>query len=141
MYHKDLIRDLQKIFGLKKVVFSSVEYGAEQDVLFCDIANERNRPNNGFYYFRVTGQIGFNAQYGNTKKGWFHYKWLASRYENKSRLQIGGNEYNATFSFMNKFFCKSRIDFVYTIKVPFNPSKKTKGFIAKIINLLNKGGK
>lgn len=141
MYHKDLVNDLKKIFGLKKVVFSSVEYGAEQDVIFCDITTERNRPRHGYYYFRVTGQIGFNAQYENTKKGWFHYKWLSSRYENKDRFQLGGNETNATFTLMNKFFCKSRIDFVYTIKIPFDPSKKTKGFIATITSLFTKGGK
>ena len=33
MYHKELEKDLKKIFGIKKVVFSSVDYGEEQDVL------------------------------------------------------------------------------------------------------------
>lgn len=139
MYHKDLTNDLKKIFGVKKVVFSSVEYSAEQDVIFCDINTERNRPSRGFYYFRVTGQIGFNAQYGNTRKGFWHYKWLESTYKDKNRLQLGGNETNGTFTQMNKFFCKSRIDFVYTIKIPFNPAKKTVGFIATIKKLFKRG--
>lgn len=71
MYHKDLVKDLQKIFGIKKIVFSSVEYGAEQDVIYCDVISEKNRPSNGHYYFVVRGTIGFNAQHGNTKKGGF----------------------------------------------------------------------
>ena len=136
MYHKQLILDLQKIFGIKKVVFSSVEYGAEQDIIYCDITSERNRPANGHYYFVVRGTIGFNAQYGNTKKGWFHYKWLSSAYDKKSRLQLGNNEVNVNFAEMNKYFCKSRIDFVYRIKIDFNPSHKTQGWIQNILNLI-----
>lgn len=136
MYHKQLVKDLTKIFGIKKVVFSSVEYGAEQDVIYCDVISERNRPANGHYYFAVRGTIGFNAQYGNTKKGWFHYKWLASPYEKKYRLQLGNNEVNVNFAEMNKYFCKSRIDFVYRIKIDFNPSHKTEGWIQKIMNFI-----
>lgn len=136
MYHKQLSKDLEKIFGIKKVVFSSVEYGAEQDVLYCDIVSERNRPANGHYYFAVRGTIGFNAQYGNTKKGFFHYKWLSSPYKEKSRLQLGNNEVNVNFAEMNKYFCKSRIDFEYRIKIDFNPSQKTAGWIQRIMNLI-----
>lgn len=140
MYHKQLSKDLEKIFGIKKVVFSSVEYGAEQDVIYCDIVSERNRPANGHYYFAVRGTIGFNAQYGNTKKGFFHYKWLSSPYKEKSRLQLGNNEVNVNFAEMNKYFCKSRIDFEYRIKIDFNPSQKTAGWIQRIMNLIS-GGK
>lgn len=136
MYHKQLVKDLIKIFGIKKIVFSSVEYGAEQDVIYCDVISERNRPTNGHYYFVVRGTIGFNAQYGNTKKGWFHYKWLASSYEHKARLQLGNNEVNVNFAEMNKYFCKSRIDFVYRIKIDFDPSHKTQGWIQKIMNFI-----
>ena len=137
MYHKQLVNDLTKIFGIKKIVFSSVEYGAEQDILYCDITSERNRlTNNGYYYFVVRGTIGFNAQHGNTKKGWFHYKWLASPYKDKARLQLGNNEVNVNFAEMNKYFCKSRIDFVYRIKIEFNPSHKTRGWVQKIMNLI-----
>lgn len=136
MYHKQLSKDLEKIFGIKKVVFSSVEYGAEQDVIYCDIVSERNRPANGHYYFAVRGTIGFNAQYGNTKKGFFHYKWLSSPYKEKSRLQLGNNEVNVNFAEMNKYFCKSRIDFEYRIKIDFNPSQKTAGWIQRIMNLI-----
>lgn len=139
MYHKELEKDLKKIFGIKKVVFSSVDYGEEQDILYCDIATQRNRPSRGYYYFRVTGTIGFNSQYSNTKKGFFHYKWLESDHADKFRLGLGGYENNVFFAVMNKYFCKSRIDFVYTIKIPFNPSQKTKGFLAKFYKLLTKG--
>lgn len=138
MYHKQLQEDLIKIFGIKKVVFSSVEYGAEEDVLYCDITTEFNKPRNGYYYFRISGNIGFNAQYGNTTKGFFHYKWLDSKYADKSRLDLTGFESNVNFPVMNKYFCKSRIDFVYTLKMPFNPSQKTRGFIAKFFSFLKK---
>lgn len=131
MYRKDLENDLKKIFGIKKIVFSQVEYGAEQDVLYVDILSTRNRPMRGYYYFAVSGSIGLNAQYGNTKSGFFHSKWLESHYENKTRLNLGAREVNINFTQMNKYFCKNRIDFVYRIKIPFNPAKKTKG-----INLL-----
>lgn len=139
MYHKDLIKDLTQIFGIKKVVFSSVEYGEEQDVIYCDISTEFNRPRNGFYYFRITGQLGFNSQYGNTVKGFFHDKWLRSTYPHKARLDFSGFENNVNFPVMNKFFCKSRIDFVYTIKLPYNPAQKTRGFMAKFYKLFKKG--
>lgn len=139
MYHKELEKDLKQIFGLKKVAFTSVEYGEEQDILYCDVATEINRPRRGFYYFRITGTIGFNSQYANTQKGFFHYKWLESKYTNKARLGLGSYENNVTFAVMNKYFCKSRIDFVYTIKIPFNPSQKTKGFLATFYKLFNKG--
>lgn len=140
MYHKYLTDDLKKIFGLKKVVYSSVEYGEEQDTLYCNIATEFNRPRRGFYYIRVSGTLGYNAQYGNTKKGWWHYKWLESTYKDKLRLDLTGFENNVDFAVMNKYFCKSRIDFVYTIKIPFNPSQKTRGFMAKFYKLIT-GGK
>lgn len=136
MYHKELAKDLEKIFGIKKVVFSSVEYGAEQDVMYCDVISDRPRPSRGYYYFAVRGTIGFNAQHGNTKTGFFHYKWLESRYKDKARLQLGSSEVNVNFAQMDKYFCKSRIDFVYRIKIPFNPAHKTKGWIQNIITLI-----
>lgn len=139
MYHKELVNDLKKIFDIKKVVFSSVEYGSEQDTLYCDITDEKNRPSNGFYYFCVRGTIGFNSQYGNTRKGFFHYKWLASAYKHKARFQLGNREVNVNFSQMDKYFCKSRIDFVYRIKIEFNPSQKTRGWIQNIIKMFKKG--
>ena len=48
MYRKDLENDLKKIFGIKKIVFSQVEYGAEQDVLYVDILSTRNRTMRGY---------------------------------------------------------------------------------------------
>lgn len=140
MFHKYLEHDLTKIFGLKKVVWSNVEHGAEQNVLYVDISNQRNRPRDGYYYIKVFGELGFNTQYGNTKKGWFHYKWLDSKYDHKNRLQLSGVENNTNFGEMNKYFCKNRIEFVYTIKIPFNPSKPTKGFLGRFYTLI-KGGK
>lgn len=146
MFYNDLTTDLKKIFGVKKIIYSQVEYGQEQDVLYCNITTERNRPSHGFYYFRIIGSLGYNTQYGNTRKGWFHYKWLQSRYEHKERLQLGNYEINGDFPLINdrpynKFFCTSKIEFVYTIKIPFDPSHKTKGFIAQIKKLFTKGGK
>lgn len=137
MFRSELEKDLQKIFGLKKVVFSSVEYGTEQDVLYVDIVTNKNRPANDNYYFKVTGTIGYNTQNGNTKNGWWHYKYLSSKHENKSRLGLGSFETNVSFALMNKFFTKSRIDFTYRVKIPFDPSQKTTGFISAIRKLLN----
>lgn len=136
MYRAELEKDLKQIFGIKKVVFSSVEYGQEQDVIYCSILRERNRPRHGFYYFYVYGSIGYNAQVGNTVKGFWHAKFLRSRYATKSRLSLSSFEDNVDFTVMNKFFNKSRIDFQYRIKIPFDPSGKTKGFVSTIMKLL-----
>lgn len=61
---------------------------------------------------------------------------MASSYEHKARLQLGNNEVNVNFAEMNKYFCKSRIDFVYRIKKEFNPSHTTRGWIQTIMNLI-----
>ena len=137
MFRKELEKDLQKIFGLKKVVYSSVEYGEEQDVLYVDIVQNKCRPARGFYYFVVTGTIGYNTQSGNTKNGWWHYMFLKSNHTNKSRLGLGSFESNVNFTVMNKFFTKSRISFTYRLKIPFDPATKTKGIVNTIRTLLN----
>lgn len=139
MYRKQMMKDLQAIFGIKKVVFSSVEYGEEQDVLYVDIETQKNRPQRGKYYFRITGNLGINSQAQNTVKGFFHAQYLNSRYENRNRLGLSGFERNVNFAIMNKLFCKSRVNFVYTISIDYNPARKTKGFIAKFYKLFKRG--
>ena len=137
MFRNELETDLKKIFGLKKVVFSNVEYVMEQDVLYVNIVMNKNRPDHGGYYFKVTGTLGYNTQNGNTKNGWWHYKYLQSNHTNKQRLGLGSFETNVNFASMDKFFTKSRIDFTYRVRIKFDPSQKATGFISTIRKLLN----
>lgn len=136
MYKKQLEADLRKIYGVKKVLFASVESGWEQGALYVDVSNVWQNIRHGQQHFRVRGTLGMWGVSPAYKTGFLKDKlWEASRTstlkEIADRILLFDNEENVKYPDMESYFNQTEIGFIYRVNMDYDPSKKTKGFSIK----------
>lgn len=140
MFQAKLVEDLQKIFEVKKVKFQSLDEAIEQDVIYCDIESVRESAFFGSFHFYVTGTLGINGQreFGN------RYGYLIGRARQNSkegkdimeRFKFWRPVQNVKYPDYQDFILQTQIRFTYSITIDYDPAKKAKGMILKIVDTM-----
>lgn len=142
MFREQLTNDCLAIFDLKKVVFDDIGEDKEQDVLYINITDVKERFNDGYAFFRVRGTIG---TIGLTDKNRYGYlfdrvKQFAKRDSDNilERFRFWAKEKDIKFATMNSFYTKTELDFMYSVKVAYDPAVEMEGvnFIAKMVKMI-----
>lgn len=142
MFREQLTDDCLAIFDLKKVVFDDIGEDKEQDVLYINISDVKQNFGAGYAFFRVRGTIG---TIGLTDKNRYGYlfdrvKQFAKGDSNNilDRFKFWPSERDIKFATMNSFYTKTEINFIYSIKLPYDPAEKMQGvsFIVKMIDFI-----
>lgn len=122
MFRQELENDLKAIFEQTRVKFKPVEEGLEQDVLYVQIDKVKEIPRNDNFYFAVSGAVGTHSLSTINRWGFLLERARLSGYENKDRFRFASNERSVQGSLANDDFIKTKLDFSYRIKIPFNPT-------------------
>lgn len=120
MFEKTLETKLKKIFGVKKVTFSQPGKSNEQEVLFVDVEQSRNRFKDGFFIARVTGTLTINANADKLPFGYFSKQIEKADPADKEGLAFFDFERN------NKIYqniVQRTVSFTYFFKDQFDPAK------------------
>lgn len=143
MFRDQLTNDCLAIFQLKKVVFDDIGEDKEQDVLYINITDVKEKFSEGYAFFRVTGTIG---TIGLTDKNRYGYlmdrlKQFAKRDNDNilDRFRFWRAERDIKFATMNSFYTKTELGFMYSLKLEYDPASKMKG-VSWVRKLLNKIG-
>ena len=128
MYKRELEIDLLEIFDVKKVIFADISYGAEQDVLYCDISATKNDIKNGKEFAQFSGAVSMLAADEKLQKGWFHKRIALMNKEQNQKFFFSPQEDNIPFAHIaNKLLSKSSVSFMYFYEGEFNPPEKLQG--------------
>lgn len=143
MFRDQLTNDCLAIFQLKKVVFDDIGEDKEQDVLYINITDVKEKFSEGYAFFRVTGTIG---TIGLTDKNRYGYlmdrlKQFAKRDNDNilDRFRFWRAERDIKFATMNSFYTKTELGFMYSLKLEYDPAFKMQG-VSWVRKLLNKIG-
>lgn len=120
MFEKSLETKLKKIFDFKKVTFAQPGKANEQDCLFIDVEQSRNRFKDGFFIARVTGTVTINSNSEKLPFGYFSKRIEKASQSDKEGLVFFDFEKN------NKIFgniVQRSVSFTYFFKDQFDPSK------------------
>ena len=141
MFKKQLMADCRQIFGIKKIIFGDVDQGEEQNALYISIEDCKEVFHTGTVDFMVRGTLGMLGTKESTPYGFFLDR-LKQAFKNSKiniaaqRFLIYGKEKDVKFSSYEGFFIQSEVSFFYKVTLEYDPAKKTRGFIAKIKEVL-----
>lgn len=139
MFRGQLINDCLAIFDLKKVVFDDIGEDKEQDVLYINVSDVKQKFNDGQAFFRVTGTIGTIGLTDKNKYGYLldRVKQFSKRDTDNilERFRFWPREKDIKFATMNSFYTKTEVNFIYSIKLEYDPAEKMKG-VNFIFNML-----
>lgn len=138
MFKKQLATDIKKIWGLKKVIFGTVEEGLEQDVAYVDVEEVKQQITQGFIKFRVKIKLGIIGTKEANRHGFLlsRLKQASKKpglIEDVNRFLAFNREEDIKFEDYEGFFTQTSQRFLYCLTIEYDPAAKTKGFIAKVI--------
>lgn len=122
MFRQELENDLRAIFEINEIRYQSVDEGLEQDVLYLQIDTVKEMPKHDHFYFAVRGTLGTHSLQTVNKYGYLLERARLANVGNKDRFRFSSREKNIPVTFADDLFIKTKLDFEYRVKIPFNPT-------------------
>lgn len=140
MYKNKLTDDLRAIFGVKKIIYASVDSGKEQGAIYVDIEEVKQNVQYGRQRFIVRLNLGMWGAKEGYPNGFFKNRLREAMKkgnlkERCSRFLVLGKEENIKFPDYEGYFSQTSIPMFYTVSLDYDPAKKTKG-VEVVLNLI-----
>lgn len=140
MYKNKLTDDLRAIFGVKKIIYASVDSGKEQGAIYADIEEVKQNVQYGRQRFTVRLNLGMWGTKEGYPNGFFKNRLREAMKkgnlkERCSRFLVLGKEENIKFPDYEGYFSQTSVPMFYTVSLDYDPAKKTKG-VEVVLNLI-----
>jgi hypothetical protein len=124
LFKKELQRKLEQIFQLQKTTFDTPSDSFEQDTLFIQISNTKQRISDKQIHFRVSGNLTVYSRKSAFPFGFFNTKLdqvKDSALRKGFYLVNGDNEIDSAASFVDVH--ERRTGFVFTYSAQYDPNQ------------------
>jgi len=139
MWHAALEKDLKEIFGLKKVLFGTPAFHKEQDVLFCQVNESRNKVRQGRASAIIGGNVSVIGLLGKNNSGYLSKRIALAPASITSRFVFMREEQPVQMSDYEERFNVYNVGFLYFYKEQYNPpSGKITAVDNWFMNIINK---
>ncbi|MDR3243817.1 MAG: hypothetical protein LBT79_03615 [Elusimicrobiota bacterium] len=127
MFIDALKSDLLNIFKVKKVLIAPLEYGAEQEIIYCEIDKVVNDIKDGYAYSQVSAEVAIVAVAEKLMRGWIHKQIATMPKEIHQKFDFSSIEDAIPFPSDEKLLTKYSVSFTYYFVGEYDPKKKMKG--------------
>lgn len=137
---KKLAEDLNKIFNLKRVVFDVIGNNIEQDILICEIREDKSKyAKKGNQHVVISGVVGFRGQNVNNPLGYMKDRLAQAKNEDLQYFRFTNTTRKESTLFIGQSFATQTLEFTYTRDVPYDVVTKKIEFKDLIFRIFGKG--
>ena len=112
---------LRNIFEVDRVIYGSIAEGSEQNAVYVSIDKIKTSPADGNCYFRVSGNLGINAEAVNYKYGYLKERCKLANKRYTKYFGFASDDSNVNFAVYDDYFVKPTVDFTFRASIPWNP--------------------